>query len=149
MHPARSALASLLARTLREDEAHKLLEEGLAQYPGQALLTMQYARMLAARNAWRMAADVLARGGDDLGRDAQYHALYGAVLQRLGRFDVSVTAYQRALQLAGGVGTWWVGMAVSLESLGRPAEAREAYLQARARGDLSADVAQFVDSKLR
>ena len=147
MVAARLALFSLLSRQQRNDEARKLLRDGLDVTPTQAQLLLPYARLLAAGGEWSVASDALVPAADALAQDAEYRALYGAVLQRLGRFPQSSIEYRAALRLAPAAGAWWIGLGLSLEGEGKRIEARNAYLQARA-NTLAPDLAQFVDNKL-
>ncbi|MDB5801913.1 MAG: hypothetical protein JWL63_2852 [Rhodocyclales bacterium] len=147
MIAARLALFSLLSRQQRNDEARKLLKDGVELAPTQGQLVVPYARLLAARAEWGAALDALVPAADALAQDAEYRALYGAVLQRLGRYPQSSAEYRAALRLAPTAGAWWVGLGLSLEGEGRKVEARGAYLQART-NTLAPDLAQFVDSKL-
>jgi MSHA biogenesis protein MshN len=147
MITARLALFSLLSRQQRNDEARKVLKDGIDIAPTQSQLVLPYARLLAARGEWSAALDALVPATDALAQDAEYRALNGAVLQRLGRFSQSSAEYRAALRLAPAAGAWWVGLGLALEGEGRQIEARSAYLQARA-NTLGPDLAQFVDNKL-
>jgi len=146
---ARVAAANLLAEQQRPADALALLEEGLGLLPGQPQLAMRLARLQIERGDLRGAADTLqaARGGGS--GSAEYHALHGAVLQRLTFHKEAVAEYQAALRLAPQAGVWWMGLGISLEADGRGAEAREAYQRARASGTLSAELDRFVEQKLR
>jgi len=63
----------------------------------------------------------------------------GAVLQRLGKHAEAVEAYQNAIRIAPQPGTTWVGLAISLETLGRRPEAALAYRRALDAGSLAAE----------
>ncbi len=147
MVSARLALFSLLSRQQRNDEARKLLKEGVDISPTHVQLVLPYARLLAARGEWSAANDALVPAADALAQDAEYRALYAAVLQRLGRFPQSSAEYRAALRLAPTAGAWWVGLGLSLEGEGKQVEARSAYMQARSSA-LGPDLGQFVDNKL-
>ncbi|MDB5814755.1 MAG: hypothetical protein JWN23_1872 [Rhodocyclales bacterium] len=147
MIAARLALFSLLSRQQRNDEARKLLKDGVDIAPTQPQLLLPYTRLLAARSDWSAALDALMPATDALAQNAEYRALNAAVLQRLGRFSQSSAEYRAALRLTPAAGAWWVGLGLSLEGEGKQVEARSAYLQARA-NTLGPDLAQFVDNKL-
>jgi MSHA biogenesis protein MshN len=147
MVAARLALFALLSRQQRNDEARQVLKEGVDASPTHPQLVLPYARLLAARNEWSAANDALVPATDALAQDAEYRALSGAVLQRLGRYRQSSIEYRAALRLAPTAGAWWVGLGLSLEGEGKQLEARNAYLQARA-NSLGPDLGQFVDNKL-
>jgi MSHA biogenesis protein MshN len=60
-----------------------------------------------------------------------------------------VEAYRAALRAAPERGGTWLGLALSLETLDRRAEAADAYRRALASGTLTADVRQYVEQKIR
>ncbi|GIX39286.1 MAG: hypothetical protein KatS3mg128_0335 [Silanimonas sp.] len=75
-------------------------------------------------------------------------ALTAAAWQQLGRHAEAVARYRRALAREDDVGTWWVGLAISLEAEGQSAEALEAYRQAQRRGPLEAALADYVRARV-
>jgi MSHA biogenesis protein MshN len=81
-------------------------------------------------------------------RDQAYHALSAAVAQRAGRHQLAVVEYGAALRFAPTDAVSWVGLGVSLQMLGRDAEALAAYRGA-GREALSADLRSFVESRIR
>jgi MSHA biogenesis protein MshN len=81
--------------------------------------------------------------------NADYQGFAGHVQHRLGQEKASVDFYQSAARLAPADGRWWLGLGLALEADHRPAEAREAFLRARASGSLNSDLAAVVDQKLR
>ena len=147
MVAARLALVSLLQRQQRTDEARQVLRDGVALAPTQAALVLPYARLLAARYDWNGAWEALQPASEALAQDAEYRGLCGVVLQRLGRYPQSVNEYRAALKLSPAASAWWVGLGLSLEGDAHPAEARAAYLQARA-SNPAPDLAQFIEGKL-
>jgi MSHA biogenesis protein MshN len=80
---------------------------------------------------------------------AEYRGLLAAVLQRAGRHAEAIAEYRAALRMLPAMSVWWLGLALSLEAEGRRAESREALQHARAGGGLSAELAAYVDEKLR
>ena len=75
-------------------------------------------------------------------------ALLAALLLRAQRFDEAVTQYRIALRQEPEQPQWLVGLGVSLEGLGRGAEAVEAYRLATRAPDLNPDTAQFLSDRL-
>jgi MSHA biogenesis protein MshN len=146
---ARVDLVSLLIELQRLPDAQALLEEGLGLSPGQTQLTMRLARIQAERGELRAAAQTLQKAAAASAGHAEFRAFHAAVLQRLTLHKEAITEYQAAVQLAPQAGVWWMGLGISLEAEGRHAEARQAYLKARASGVLSAELDRFVEQKLR
>lgn len=146
---ARLALFGLLVEQQRLEEAQTLLEVTLARDPAQPQMAAQLARLKLERGDVRGAAEALGKAAGAAADNPEYRALHAAVLQRLTLHKDAVTEYQAALRLAPQAGVWWMGLGISLEADGRGAEAREAFLKARASGALSAELDRFVEQKLR
>ena len=147
--PARQAFAGLLAEQGRTEEARQVLLEGLSATPQDTALAVAAARLLAhggdTAGALRVLDDAL--GGGRPG--AEFRGLRAAILQKLGRHAEAVEDYQAALRLSPDVGVWWMGLGLSLEAQGQPAEAREAFQRAGLSGTLTPDLIAFVQQKLR
>jgi MSHA biogenesis protein MshN len=141
---ARSTLAALQAEAGDRQQALDTLRAGVAFDPGRFAPT---------------AAQLQAELGDPLGalqtldrvapeaRDPTYHALAGAVAQRAGQHERAATEYGAALRFSPSNSLAWVGLAVSLQALGRDAQALSAY-RAAAVGKLSPDLQRFVQARI-
>ena len=57
--------------------------------------------------------------------------------------------YQAALKLAPNNGVWWMGLGMSLQTLLRKDEARDAYQHALATNTLNPQLQAFVQQKLK
>lgn len=146
---SRLALFGLLVEQQRYDEAQTVLAEALAHDPAQPQLAARLARLQLERGDVRAARQTLEKAAGAAQGNAEFRAFHAAVLQRLTLHKEAVTEYQAALKLAPQAGVWWMGLGISLEAEGRPAEAREAYQRARASGMLSTELDRFVEQKLR
>lgn len=142
---ARSSLAALLAEAGRREQAlHVLLA-------GSEIDPLRFAAP---------AAQLQAEMGDlsgalaTLGRIARtartpgLEALHAGLAQRAGDHMTAIAAYRRALAQPQADPVWWVGLGVSLEATGEPAEARDAYARAAAQARLSTDVRRYVSERL-
>src|SRR5207302_10659417 len=96
----------------------------------------------------RDALQVLAKAGR-AARNAGYQAMRGAVLQRVGKDLEALQASQNAIRIAPQPGTSWVGLAISLETLGRRPEAAQAYRRALDAGSLAAEAREYAESRAR
>ena len=145
---ARQAYVALLIEQRRLHEAQRLLQEALALNPEQPTLALTLARILVGQREYGAALQVMERAGPATGADFQ--AMRGAVLQRVGRHADAVNAYQSALQ-TGAVqpATSWIGLGISLESLGRRSEAALAYRRALAAGPLAQEARDYAESRAR
>ena len=146
---ARLALFGLLVEQQRHDEARALLQEALARDPAQPQFAFRLARLQLEGGDLRGAEQTLDGAAAAAAGNAEYRAFHAAVLQRLTLHKEAVAEYQAALRLAPQAGVWWLGMGISLEADGRPAEARAAYERARETGALSDELSAFVERKLR
>lgn len=148
-HGARQALVGTLLDARLSAEAIRVLQEGLQLAPAQQGFAMTLARLQLDNGELDTAAQTLARSLDYPDVSPDYIAFYASLLQRQQKHAEAVTQFQRALGRRRNVGVWLLGLGVSLEALGRGAEAQEAYRLAKTSGNLSADLQAFADQKLR
>jgi MSHA biogenesis protein MshN len=146
---ARQTLVALYIEQGRIEDARRHLQEGLAFNPGYAPFAVALARIHVDRGDFSTALSVLelaeaaGRGNPD------FHALHGAVLQRLGRHGPAADAYRLALGSAPQSGATWVGLAISLEAQGHLTEAAEAYRRGVASGTLAVEVRAYAEQRVR
>jgi len=147
---ARQAYIALLLEQRRVHVAQRLLQEALALNPEQPPFALALARIHAGQREYRAALEVLERAGAAAADNADFQAMRGAVLQRVGRHGEAVDAYQGALRGGGEQPpTTWIGLAISLESLGRRSEAVLAYRRALATGPLAQEARDYAESRAR
>ena len=77
-----------------------------------------------------------------------YLTILAAWQQQSGAFEQAVQSYRRLIKLEPERGSWWLGVGISLERLGRLRESYIAYLEAETCGDLDAPVRRFVQERL-
>jgi MSHA biogenesis protein MshN len=146
---ARQTLVALLLETKRVDEAAAFLREGLALNAGNTGFAMLLARIMVERNDIPAALIVLQRHAAPADRNPDFHAFAAALYQRLDRHKEAIEQYQTALGLAPSAGVWWLGLGISLQAVGRPKDALEAFTRAKSAGNLGPDLVAFVDQRLR
>ncbi len=146
---ARQTLIGLLVESRHNDEAMSLLQEGLKLAPEQTNLSMSLARMQVETGNVTAGTDTLERGLKYAGDDAEYHAFYAALMQRAERHDEAVAHYLIALRNNPSMPTWLVGIAISWQAQGKLTDAGEAYRRAKDTGQLSPQLAQFVDQRMK
>lgn len=146
---SRETLAALLLNEGRTAEAGAMLRDGLRLMPKATALAKLYARILAGQGDNAAAIAVLEQAQATTNDDAEYLALLAAFYQREQRHAQAARTYQRVLQQRPSVASWWMGLALSLESLGDTGQALNAYQRARQLGGLSHDVAAFVAERIR
>jgi MSHA biogenesis protein MshN len=146
---ARQTLVALLLETKRVDEAAASLKEGLALNAGNTGFAMLLARIMVESDDIPTALIVLQRHAAPADRNPDFHAFAGALYQRLDRHKEAIEQYQAALNLAPSAGVWWLGLGISLQSVGRPKDALEAFTRAKSAGNLAPDLLGFVEQRLR
>jgi MSHA biogenesis protein MshN len=146
---ARQTLVALLIEAKRVDEAALSLQEGLAADTGNTGFAMLLARILVESDDIPTALIVLQRHAAPPDRNPDFHAFAGALYQRLDRHKEAIEQYQAALRLAPSAGVWWLGLGISLQTVGRPKDAQEAFTRAKSAGTLAPDLLSFVDQRLR
>ena len=126
-----------------------MLREALRLSPGQSGFTMALARLQVDRGNNQAAIDTLQKGITYAQGNADYHAFLAALLQRQQRHEEAIAQYRAALGLRPQSGVWLMGLGMSLQSLNRNTEARDAYRSAKASGTLKPDLQAFVDQRLQ
>lgn len=92
---------------------------------------------------------LLSENPPDLVPDTQaYYATLAALLQQLGRPDEAALRYAELLEQEPAQADWWVGLALALESGGKPGNASEAYQRALALRGLHPDLQAFARERL-
>lgn len=145
---ARQAYVALLLERQRVDAARRVLEDGLAVDPGQPAFALTLARIHTAQRDYRAAIEVLDRAGTHE-QNPEFQAMRGAVLQRLARDPEAIEAFQAAIRGGAQPAATWVNLAISLETLGRKAEAVAAYRKALTAGPLAAEAREYAQARAR
>lgn len=127
---ATQALAALLINDQRTAEAEDCLRSALQHSPGEPAFTSLYAHILIQRNEIQNAVQILESGLNHAERNADYLALLGTAYQRLALYPQAIQYYETALKLRRDQGSWWAGLAVSLEGNGQAVPALTAYQNA-------------------
>ena len=145
---AREMLVGLLVKTGRKVEAKSMLQQGLLTSPEYTNFAKFYARMLWDENKIANAIDVLRQFAPAIDVDPDYHAMLAASLQRNKQHKNAASLYVKLLKIRPREGMWWVGMAISLEALGKQEQALQAYAKARQSGNLNARLQQYSTQRL-
>lgn len=146
---ARKSLAVFLLELNRRAEAKELLVEGLRINPGQSDWARTLARILYDEGNLKQARAVLEGAAPPLRADLDYHALYAGILQSMGEHARAAMVYRNLLKYGGNNGSWWLGLAISLEAMARKNDAIVAYRNALNTPEINADSEQFIKNRLR
>ena len=150
LHAAsRQLLVKLLLEAGNQDEAIRILRDGIDGQPAQLGWAMSLARLQVDRGELDGAWKTLEHSLPAAGNSPDYLGFAANVLQRLGRIDEAAVQYRKATRIAPADGRWWLGLGWCLDARGQTAEAREAFLRARQSGNLSPELLTLIDQKLR
>ena len=143
---ARKQLAALWYGKKSYRDAINLLSQGIALAPPAPEMRLMSARIYYQQGQARQAYNLLRpiKTSDS----AEIQTLLANTSAELNEHTSAVSAYRKLITLAPDVGRWWLGVAVSLDSLGNFVPARDAYKQAIARNNLSSSAMQFARERL-
>lgn len=147
--PARLSWVGLLLNLKRNEEADRVLQEGLKLNPHDTSFAMLLARLQVERGAELLALDTLQKNLPDAKDQADYQAFMAVLMQRQNRHQEAIAFFQAALQLVPNKGVWLMGMGISLQTMGRNEDAKEVYTRALASNSLNAQLQAFVQKKLK
>lgn len=145
---ARQALLSLYVDQKQWDEAIAVGKEGLAADPKQIGWAMLVGRLQFEQGQPDTALETLSQHVKYAERNGEFLAFYALLLQKSKNYPESIERYRMALALRPNEGRWWYGLGLALEGAQRIDEARQSFRQARATGNLPADLAGAVEQKL-
>lgn len=148
-HDARLTLAGLLVDNKRKSEAISWLAKGVELAPEQSGFSLALARLRLDAGDRSGALATLEQGLPYAKDDADYHGFLATLLQRDDRHDEAINHYMIALASDSVMPSWLIGLGISLQATNRLAEAQEAFQRAQNNANLSADLAQFVDQRLK
>jgi len=146
---ARQAYVSLLLEQQRVSTARRVLQEALVLEPAQPTFALALARIHAAERDYAAALAVLDSAAPVGQGAADFQAFRGAMLQRLGRHEEALLAYQNAVRDGTPPATAWIGYAISLEAVGKRSLAAQAYRRALTVGPLAAEARDYAESRAR
>jgi MSHA biogenesis protein MshN len=145
---ARRALVALLVEQGDAASAKRLALEGLEAHPADPVLLKSYARLLLEGGDAESAAAILMRSPPALEADPDYYALAAAALQQQGRHPQAAELYARLVRLDGSRGEWWAGLGISLDALGRGAEALKAFRRAQSDAGVPVALRRYVAERV-
>ncbi|HEY3487903.1 MAG TPA: tetratricopeptide repeat protein [Gammaproteobacteria bacterium] len=148
MHAARELLALLLLRTGYTVEAYEELRQGMRLKPGHTAYARLHAQSLVEAGQPDEALRVLGVSEPYAAQQPDYLAFIAAVEQRLTLHAEAVGHYTAALSQQPARSRWWVGLAISLEGLGRTQDAVEAYRTALGGTELNTDLTNYARTRL-
>lgn len=143
---ARKQLAALWYGKRHYQDAVNLLSQGIALAPKAEEMRLMSARIYYEQGQARQALNILSPVKQSSNSELQ--ALLANAAAELNEHESAIEAFEKLMSLEPNVGRWWLGAAVSLDSLGKFVPARDAYTQAIACNNLSHSAMQFARQRL-
>lgn len=145
---ARVSLVALLMDQGGQVQARQLVDDGLKLYPAYIPFIELKARMLTTEGKIKNALALLQTTSPSINDNPDYHAFIAALYQRSNKDALAVNLYNRLLALNPHNGSWWFGLAISLEKTNHVKDAVQAYTRAMTEGHLSADSLAYLQTRL-
>lgn len=130
-----SAAATLLAQA----DQHRWSITDRARLQAQALLAQEDPAGAVA---------ILEQHLADAQQDERYRVLLANVYRTTGRHHEAAASYRRLLESFGETGSYWLGLALSLDALGQKHSALEAFQRARNFQPLQAEVNHYIEQRI-
>ena len=146
---ARVALAAITLENGNVILARKIIDDGLAMSPDYLPLIELKARLLTSEGKVKEALMVLQSEQPLITEAPDYHALIAALYNRQSNYSLSAEIYKKLVIINPHAGSWWFGLGVSLDKLGRNQDAVYAYTKAATEGRLNAQAMAFLQSRLQ
>lgn len=143
---ARKQLAALWYGKKYYQDAINLLSQGIAIAPQAEEMRLMSARIYFEQEQARPAYNILKP--INLSNSTEVQTLLANVSAALNEHESAIFAYRKLITLEPEVGRWWLGVAVSLDSLGKFVPARDAYKESIASNNLSMSAMQFAQQRL-
>ena len=147
-HGARQHLAALYYGQGQLGEANKVLEQGLALYPGEFDYALMLARVLQAQGDSQGALAVLGKIPDDHLLAKQKWVMQSHLAQQVAAFTLAEESYRRLVRVEPNQAKWWMGLAYALDSQQKYTGAKQTYGQALGLPGLSQQASDFIQQRL-
>jgi MSHA biogenesis protein MshN len=125
-----SYLYSILVRASKPAATEQALRQGLISAKEPAPLAKLYARLLLDRGEKDAAVTILRTHRPAAASDTEYDAFLAALLQQQGQYAEAGEIYRKLLTVEPDSGSWWIGLAMSSDSIGNHPEALSAFQRA-------------------
>ncbi len=145
---ARTLLSQKLIAQGQLGRAEELLIVGLNTKIDNEVWADLYARLLVHKGDINTAIEVLVSVTPDISSNPDYFAFLAALYQKTERHSEAVNTYREVLRIKPSQSVWWMGLAISLESLLQNNDALYAYKKALQGNRMTQELKQYVHSKI-
>ena len=134
---------STLVKASKPAAAEQALRRGLISAKEPAPLAKLYARLLLDRDEKDAAVSILRTHRPVAASDTEYDAFLAALLQQLGQYAEAGEIYRKLLTVEPDSGSWWIGLAMSSDSIGNRPDALSAFQRALRTDSLKTPLARY------
>ncbi len=138
-----SYLYSTQVKASKPAAAEQALRRGLISAKEPAPLAKLYARLLLDRDEKDAAVGILRTHRPVAASDTEYDAFLAALLQQLGQYAEAGEIYRKLLTVEPDSGSWWIGLAMSSDSIGNRPDALSAFQRALRTDSLKTPLARY------
>jgi tetratricopeptide (TPR) repeat protein len=138
-----SYLYSTLVKASKPAAAEQALRRGLISAKEPAPLAKLYARLLLDRDEKDAAVGILRTHRPVAASDTEYDAFLAALLQQLGQYAEAGEIYRKLLTVEPDSGSWWIGLAMSSDSIGNRPDALSSFQRALRTDSLKTPLARY------
>ncbi|NOR65895.1 MAG: hypothetical protein GQ528_00900 [Woeseiaceae bacterium] len=138
-----SYLYSNLVKAVKPATAEQALRQGLISAKEPAPLAKLYARLLLDRDEKDAAVGILRTHRPVAASDTEYDAFLAALLQQLGQYAEAGEIYRKLLTVEPDSGSWWIGLAMSSDSIVNRPDALSAFQRALRTDSLKTPLARY------
>lgn len=145
---ARIALAAILLSENKLASANDLINEGLVRSPDSLPLTELKARMLSDAGNTTLAIELLQNHLPPLAESPSTYALLAVLYDKNNEAMKAAAIYRDLTSMNSHEGSWWLGLAIALDKLGKTNSALLAYEKASHEGNIPVNSLSYLNERL-
>jgi tetratricopeptide (TPR) repeat protein len=145
---ARTLLAQQLISQGQLQQAEEVLYEGMSTQAAESAWVDLYARLLVNKGDIDSAIETLASARPNVNNEPDYYAFLAALYQKTEQHSQAIKIYRQVLKVSPEKSVWWMGLAISLESLQQNSDALFAYNRALKGDRMAQDLQKYVLGKI-
>ncbi|PKG55760.1 lipopolysaccharide assembly protein LapB [Shewanella sp. GutDb-MelDb] len=148
LHQARRQAAALYYGQNKLSESAQLLKQGQLLFPDEYEYSLLLARVLQAAGQNKQALNSLNLIPDTSALAVKKWHQQSDLAQKEQNFPVAEQSFRQLAKNEPSQGRWWMGLGYALDAQKNYTEAKNAYNQALAQGNLSSQAQAYVDNRL-
>ncbi len=146
---ARTSLVALLIDQGNITYANQILNHGLKIQPGYIPFVELKARLLSLDGQAKQAIALLENYSPEMDKYPEYYSIIAALYERTNKDLLAINIYHQLLNRNSQNSSWWFGLAVSLDKLGKSKDALNAYSTAMSQGNLNPESLAYLNKRIQ